>query len=235
MTPILRDLIAQFHRSSDLTRHFFRGDDETTIPEIGERLLRVACLRVGHDGAQMGIPPKRSNYRRALKFIVNETSTEETSQAESPVSRLLYDMERSLERLSELGSCTDRTWVSSPAAHVLSALQPKLGAIAKPVHKDEARRLVEAFAWRAFITSRYEVRANDALLEDYRGLVECLAAIRTGEPPSSLPPIFDESRFPIPTRDDLTRDLSWINTKSRMARAIGGRNDPHGCRRLGNR
>ena len=216
----LRDVIARFHRKSDLTRHFFRGDDEKTIPEIGEWLLKVACLRFRHDGAQVGIAPKTSNYRRAFRFMMDEHSAEETSQADSPADRLLHHMERSLQRLSELGSCTDRTWVSWPAAHVLSALQPRLGTITKSMHKDEARRLVEAFAWRAFITSRYEVRANDALLEDYRGLVECLAAIEAGHPLPSLPPIFDENRFPVPTKENLTSDLGWINTKSRMARAI---------------
>ncbi len=216
----LRDVIAQFHRESDLTRHFFRGDDEKTIPEIGEWLLKVACLRVRRDGSQAGLPPKTSNYRKALRFIMDGPSTDATSQGASSVSQLLHDMERSLHRLSEFGSCTDRTWVSWPAAHVLSALEPSLGAISKSVHKDEARRLLTTFIWRAFITSRYEVRANDALLEDYRGLVACLAAIRQDEPLPSLPPIFDENRFPIPTEAHLTRDLGWINTKSRLARAI---------------
>ena len=216
----LRDVIARFHRKSDLTRHFFRGDDEKTIPEIGEWLLKVACLRFRHDRDLVGIAPKTSNYRRALRFMMDEASAEETSKVHSPVDRLLHDMERSLQRLSELGSCTDRTWVSWPAAHVLSALQPRLGTITKSVHKDDARRLVEAFAWRAFITSRYEARANDALLEDYRGLVECLLAIEAGHPLPSLPPIFDEDRFSIPTKGDLTSDLGWINTKSRMARAM---------------
>ena len=216
----LRDVIAQFHRESDVTRHFFRGDDEKTIPEIGEWLLRVACLRVRRDGFQAGLPPKTGNYRKALRFIMDGPSTDATSQGESSVSQLLHDMERALHQLSEFGSCTDRTWVSWPAAHVLSALQPSLDTISKPVHKDEARRLLETFIWRAFVTSRYEVRANDALLQDYRGLVACLAAIRQDEPLPSLPPIFEENRFPIPTEEHLTRDLGWINTKSRLGRAI---------------
>ena len=218
----LRDVITQFHRESHLTRHFFRGDQEKTIPEIGEWLLKVACLRVGRDGDQVGTSPKTSNYRRALSTLMDQPSADVTSSSDpaSGVNQLLQDMERTLEQLSEFGSCTDRTWVSWPAAHVLAALQSRLRKIVKPVHKDEARRIVKGFTWRAFMTTRYEVRANDALLEDYRGLVACLTGIEAGEPLSSVPPIFDENRFPIPKQEDLINNLGWINTKSRLARAI---------------
>ena len=65
----LRMRLTDYHSQSAETKYYFSHDEEKAVSEIGEWLLKVACLKAN-------IPPKEQNYEKALKclFTDNEQS-----------------------------------------------------------------------------------------------------------------------------------------------------------------
>ena len=57
--------LTDYHSQSAETEHYFSRDEEKDISEIGEWLLKVACLKAD-------MPPKEQNYEKALDSIFKE-------------------------------------------------------------------------------------------------------------------------------------------------------------------
>jgi hypothetical protein len=83
--------------------------------------------------------------------------------------------------------------------------------------KGNARSLIRAYLWRAFLTDRYANAAATAALQDYRGLRE---ALRTGADRATIR-IFDETDYPLPSVEELVR-IRWPKSKDIVARGILG-------------
>lgn len=81
--------------------------------------------------------------------------------------------------------------------------------------RGNALALLRKYLWRAFVTSRYENQAATRQLQDMRGL---RSVLREGTRPDVVP-IFDETEFPLPTVDQLTR-AGWPKGPHILARGI---------------
>lgn len=80
-----------------------------------------------------------------------------------------------------------------------------------------ARTLLRAYLWRAFLTRRYEFAAGTKALQDYRGLIGVLQEKRETE---SIP-IFNEEVNPLPTVEGI-RDVGWPKSRDILARGLLG-------------
>lgn len=80
-----------------------------------------------------------------------------------------------------------------------------------------ARQLIRAYLWRAFLTRRYDQSASSRANQDYRGLRDLLTGKQTSRP--SAAPIFDEDLTPLPTAQDLIA-AGWPRSREVVARGI---------------
>lgn len=214
----LRNRILEFRNSTPVIEHYFSRDEEKMIPEIGEWLLKVACLKVRDSNHEDGLPPKEQNFSDALANLF----VEGPARGMERLDELQRDLEAALTFAAQHGGATERTLPSWPPVHVIAALQSDLRAIAKPAWRGTANRLISAYLWRAFLTDRYEAQANNRLFADYKRLRACLSEISTTGTYTELPPIFQTDEHPIPEAKDLNsleRPLQWIN-RGRLGPAI---------------
>ncbi len=80
-----------------------------------------------------------------------------------------------------------------------------------------ARQLIRAYMWRAFLTRRYDQAAGSRALQDYRGLKMLLTGVRESRPAAA--PIFDEEVTPLPITQDLVA-AGWPKGREILARGI---------------
>ncbi len=83
--------------------------------------------------------------------------------------------------------------------------------------KGNARALIRAYLWRAFLTDRYANAAATAALQDFRGL---RTTIKNSSDRIKIN-IFNETDFPVPTVEELVR-IRWPRSKDIVARGILG-------------
>ena len=69
----LRTEIQDAYDRSDMLRYYFSDDAEDYIPDIGEWMLKVACLHVNE-------PPKESNYSKAVNYLLGSSGSKITSE-----------------------------------------------------------------------------------------------------------------------------------------------------------
>ena len=211
----LRNRIVDFQSATPLTAHYFNRDEEKMIPEIGEWLLKVACLKVKTEKFEDGLPPKEQNFERALRSLFRDGN----QRGMERLDNLQRDLESALTFAAQHGGTTKRTLPTRPPIYVIAALQDDLRAIRKPAWKGTANKLITAYLWRSFLTDRYEAQANNRLFDDFKDLRKCLKEIRSSGNYTNLPPIFDNDEHPPPTASDLRKPLKWI-TRGRLGPAI---------------
>ncbi len=202
----LREKVHDSVRSSDLMEHYFKPDSEEWIPDVGEWMLRVACLKSGR-------APKESNYEDAFEsMIVNDGL--------AGLDDLLKDLEATLRIAARQGSPTMRTLPSWPPLHVIAAIQGKANGLRDPLKINQQDKLMSAYYWRSLVTNRHEAQANDRLLGDYTDLCRCIAEISEhGRVVGLLPEVFNEDVHPVPGTDQLVESLPWIGS-GRLGRAV---------------
>ena len=200
--------ISDFHSESTETTHYFNRNEEKAIPEIGEWLLKVACLKAN-------LPPKEQNYEKALHGLFKD----EEQSGNERLDALQKNLDAALEIAAENGGATKETLPALPPIYVIAALQDDLYAIRKAARKGTANKLISAYLWRAFLTDRYEAQANDRLFDDLKGLRRCLEQIRDTGNYDEVPVIFDDNEHPLPTAAELVKPLQWIR-KKRLGRAV---------------
>lgn len=85
----------------------------------------------------------------------------------------------------------------------------------------QSERLLRAYVWSAFFTTRYEGAVSTRALQDYKRLVELLngsAAAVTAADYASVP-VMNRVEYPLPTGEQLMR-VGWPKGSDRMARAV---------------
>ena len=208
----LRDRIAKFHDENPEVGHYFNREQEKWIPQVGEWLLKVACLKV-----KKGLAPKEQHYEKALEDLF-----EGRSGGMERLDDLQKDLVAALDLAARLGGATKQTLPAWPPVHVVAALQDDLQAIKNPAWEGTANRLLSAYLWRSCLTGRYEAQANDRLLDDFRKLRVCLQEISQNGSYKSLPPIFDKDDYPVPDArvlENLAKPVQWISS-GRVGRAL---------------
>ena len=202
----LRKHIVEFRQRYPLLQHYFSHDKETMIPEVGEWLLKVACLRVREQGTENGLPPKESNYEDALHGLFKGDKNTGLQR----LKKLQGDLKAALDFVTQRGGSTKRTLPAWPPVHVIAALQDDLRSIRTPAWRGTANKLISAYLWRSFLTDRYRAQANDRLFKDYKKLKRCLEQIKLTGNYSNLPPIFRDDDHPPPNALVLKKPLQWI-------------------------
>ncbi len=107
-----------------------------------------------------------------------------------------------------------------PTAPVMAVLAACLDRV--PEHGDElgrAERLLRAYLWSAFFTSRYEGAAATRSFQDYKALIELLGRKQFSPADHVLVPILRRDEYPLPTAEQLLR-VGWPKAADRQARAI---------------
>ena len=181
---------------------------EKDISEIGEWLLKVACLKAD-------MPPKEQNYEKALDSIFKE----DEQSGNKRLDELQNNLDAALAMVAKNGGATKGTLPALPPLYVIAALQDDLQTIKKAARKGTANKLISAYLWRAFLSDRYEAQANDRLFDDLKGLRRCLEQIRDTGTYDELPSIFNDNDHPLPTAEELAKPLQWIR-KKRLGRAV---------------
>ena len=211
----LRQRISDFRQQSEEARHYSSNDEEKAIPDIGEWLLKVACLHVG-------LAPREGRYEEALDGLFKDGLDNGVRQLEE----VQQHVNAALRTMAEHGAATESTLPAWPAVWVVAALQPHLSAVSQAQRQpgprmSRARSLVSSYVWRSFFTDRYLASANDRLFEDFQRLKACLDHIRQHGrfEHESLPPAFDDEEHPLPTAKELSKNLPWIS-RARQGRAL---------------
>ena len=207
------DMISEVSQGGELIRLFFGvgngdADEEDLIPELGELLLKVACLWTD-------VPPTETNY----------TKEEVLRTLRDRVNLFRDALVRSLEFYSQEG-IPRRSFVPSYVPlRVLPALQPELKRIPQK-YNAKATRVVRAYLWRSFLTDRYSRSANTRLYDDYRKLREALQSPEKLDVTNlrKIAPIFNEDHFPLgPTiaeMSDMEEPLPRPQLKNTRSRAV---------------
>ena len=194
---------------NNVLRHYFKEDPEEWIPDIGEWMLKIACLRAGH-------APRETNYKAALESLFVSGGDGSFSKIE----KLFSDLAWTLDCVGELGAATRRTVPSWPPLHVLAALRPTFESITDPSKINSARKLLAAYYWRCLFSNRHDVQANDRLHSDFKALDKALEEICESGVWNVNQPVFDVNDHPVYSKQDLLRHAPWIGSASRLGRAL---------------
>lgn len=202
----LRDRIHDAFRDNEVMTHYFKPNQEEWIPDVGEWMLKVACLKAG-------LAPKEANYDDALRRLVEGGTF-------AVLDNLFQNLRDTLIVAAREGAPTRRTLPSWPPLHVIAALQDRLEAFRDPSRIRVRDKLIIAYYWRCLFSNRHQMQANDRLLEDYHDLVRCLDEVEEiGGIVGALPGVFNQDAHPIPTAEELAEELPWIS-RGRPGRAL---------------
>ena len=199
-------------------KHYFPAQPAAARTAVAEWMLKVACLKVGTDGRA----PKDSHFRDAAQEMF--ASRDDTDKGER-LDCLEADLSSALRFVCDQGAVIEETLPAWPPVHVIAGLQEDLRDY-DTARSAKANQLLNAYLWRAFVTDRYRADANNRLLEDFRALRLCLAALHDGQDLSSnesgVPsiPAFDEILWPLPNADRLCQRVTWIKGKGHLGRAV---------------
>ena len=205
------DMVGEVAQGTELIRRFFGTDNNETssdslIPELGELLLKVACLWAD-------LPPSDGNY---TKEKVLDTLRDKTKGFRDA---LVW----SLDFYVQEGIVGRRFVPSYVPLRVLPALHPVFKKIPQR-YVAKATRILRAYLWRAFLTERYSRSANTRLHQDYRGLRKTLENLRSlAEIDDSSIPIFKEDQYRLPELTELTnsdKPLERPQQKKARSRAV---------------
>ena len=205
----LRAEIQDAYDKSDMLRYYFSDDAEDYIPDIGEWMLKVACL---HDDR----PPKESNYPDAVNYLLGRTGSTTPAGRRHQLANVFQDLDWALKRAEGFGAATDKMLPSRPVLHVLAALRSKIQTIPEPARVNKARRLLDAYYWQCLFSNRHAVQANDRLYEDFQQLSTALDMLG-----GDLPKItaFEKLDHPLYDKKHLMRHAGWIGS-GRLGKAL---------------
>ena len=205
----LRSAIESAYEKSSTLPYYFPDEPKDYIPEIGDWLLKVACLH-------SGLAPKEANFSKAAEYLLEGGEAKGERAANGRLDNVFEDLEWALRRAERWGAPTDKMIPSWPVMHVFSALRTRMESISSPAELNRARRLLKAYYWRCLFSNRHTVQANDRLHEDYRELSQ---ALEEGIPQSCSLSAFDDQDNPLFDARHLFKFAGWI-TSSRLGKAL---------------
>ena len=205
----VRSEIQDAYDKSDVLRYYFSDDPEDYIQDIGEWMLKVACLHIDK-------PPKESNYPKAMKHLLGIDGRLTPTAKQRRRQSLLDDLDWALKQAETFGAATEKMVPSWPVLHVLAALRSKMQSIGDPARANDARKLLRAYYWRCLFSSRHAVQANDRLYTDYEQLSLALQ-ITSGELPRIT--AFDDGDHRPYGKTYLLRHAGWIGS-ARLGKAL---------------
>jgi hypothetical protein len=106
---------------------------------------------------------------------------------------------------------------SAPVLPVLAACFDKVPEEGDALGR--AERLLRAYMWSSFFTTRYEGAAATRSYADYKALVELLSRPHFGPEDYQHVPVMQRIDYPLPTPEQLIR-VGWPKGADRLARAV---------------
>ena len=222
----LRSRVEAYLGRSAQPGHYFSSSPSRAIPDVAEWMLKVGCLKVRSEAHPNGLAPSTAHYPSAVRALCGLGSNDSAGATIGPKARLKQledDLDTALQFTAARGGATKRTLPAWPPVHVVAALQDEVRAV-RPVLGELVDRLLSAYLWRGFVTTRYQALANARLLEDYRALRRYLRALAAWKAsgsakPALAVPAFDDAECKLPD-DKLLSQVGWIGRASRPGRAI---------------
>ncbi|MCY3545118.1 MAG: DUF262 domain-containing protein [Chloroflexi bacterium] len=200
-----RERIQTFWKNNQLVRHYFHQDLERWVPEIGEWLLKIACLKLSKNG----LTPKNGNFPLALEYLF-DNGTSNLGDVEDNIVA-------TLEFLEDNGVPTKDILPRIPPVYVIAALQDEIIDVDE-VDKLKVRTLLSTYLWRSFFSKRYEQRANDRLHADFKSLRRDIERIKNGQHlEKSSAPVF---RTRIVTKAELSDEEETFKSRTSMGNAV---------------
>ena len=202
----LRNRIELFYKKHDRVKYYFHKDQERWIPEIGDCLLKIACLKAEKNG----LPPKDKNFGDALDYLFG-TGTENADTVES-------NLDTTLRFLEDNGVPIKGMLPRMPPVYVIAALQDEVNSIPE-INRSKAIGLLRRYLWQSFFSKHYASQANDRLYEDFKDLRENLRHIKQGKEIKRIARIFKNTRVMIKEKD-LYNQNDPIGRSSPIGKAI---------------
>ena len=197
----LRERIQRFRENYPQVEYYFHTDQQRWIPEIGEWLLKIACLKISSDG----LPPKNGNFEKALRYLFDNG----TANADKVESNLVA----ALRFLEDNGVPTKDILPRIPPVYVIAALQDELSGVDE-MDKSNTRALLSEYLWRSFFSDRYKVQANDGLYDDFKSLRNDIKLIKQGKAAKKNALVFEAG---VVEESDL-----WVESKTFKSRTSLG-------------
>ena len=201
----LRERIQYIYETYPRVSFYFNRNEERWIPEIGECLLRIACLK-----ANGGMPPKDSNFNEGLKYLYEDGLNN--------LERIESGLDRTLQILEDNGVPTKDILPRIPPVYVIVALQDEMSLV-RESDRSVVNRLLNIYLWRSFFSDRYVSQANDRLYEDYKSLLADIKNVQEGGAPTYNATIFSNDVHVTNARDLKNRSKT-IKSKSPIGNAI---------------
>lgn len=194
-------VVAQVEEEAGQSMHDLVASLKSSVPDIeryvepDDLVLAVAALREDR-------PPTQASYQKLdLKRLVLDWDA------------IVLGIEWVVQVLQEERVLDGNRLPTTVVLPVLGALHefvpPALDA------RGNAHGLARKYLWRAFLTRRYENSASTRSLQDFRGL----RSILEDGTSDGVPPILDESQYPLPTVEEL-KAAGWPKSRDILARGI---------------
>lgn len=159
----LRNEIMEWTDRTSAAQCLFNTDPEKSVSEIGELILKIACLQTKRT-------PTDSNYWAG-------DVVEHLHGKDGGIRTIEKGLEWAFAMLEEFHIFYKEHLPSVVPLRVVPALYPGFRRIKDPDHQSAARKIISTFLWRSFLGNRYARGANTRLKEDHDGLAEALSHI----------------------------------------------------------
>lgn len=159
----LRGEISNWAERSRYSAGFFDADEEKMIPQVGELILKVACLQEG-----MTPTDRQFTEKKVLARLTDPAK----------LAEIFDGIDWTFSFLAEERIWHGKHLPSAVPLRVLPALHPEFRTIADSSDLEGiASRCLRAYLWRAFVSDRYDRSANTRLKVDFDRLRDVLTSL----------------------------------------------------------
>ncbi|MBF2760295.1 MAG: DUF262 domain-containing protein [Ectothiorhodospiraceae bacterium AqS1] len=207
-----RDWIDEINLDQGRMERYFPS--ENRISEIGELILKVACLLTKEKENSRPFIPTEKNYteKEVVKTVINRWND------------IVRGIDCTLEFMEMEGIYDSKRLPSEVPLRVLPALYADFPKDIDPDKDGYRNQLIRKYLWRSFFTERYDSAAETRLHQDYMELYKIIGKIYKDDSfDQSAEGIFDEDRYPIPNSEMLSnfkKRLKKPTMKSKIPRAL---------------
>ena len=207
-----RDWIDEINLDQGRMGRFFSS--ENRISEIGELILKIACLLTKEKESGKPFVPTERNYikKKTVHSVIERWDD------------IVQGIDDTLEFLEVEGIYDAKRLPSEVPLRVLPALYADFPKNIDPDKDGYRNRLIRKYLWRSFFSERYDSAAETHLHQDYIELYKSLEKNHKDDSfTHPIEDIFDEDRYPIPNWEILSnfkRRLKKPTIKSKLSRAL---------------
>ncbi len=204
-----RNKIEEMNIEPGRIERFFPSDENTS--EIGELILKIACLLTKVKGDGKPLVPTQRNYvrREVLSTVLGRWE------------KIVRSIDKTLGFLERESIYDEKRLPSEVPLRVLPALFAGVPEKISPDKKGQIDRLIRSYLWRSFVTERYDSAAESRLHQDYMKLHESIERILQGDSyVRCSAPVFNGKIPNLAMLSDLKNPLKSPKSKNKLPRAL---------------